>query len=48
MHERYLWHAMAGSYMFAKNPDALLAERIEELISRENATWIEEQTEKAR
>lgn len=38
-HEKYLWYACAGHYLVAKNPEALLAERIEELVSREHAKW---------
>ncbi len=37
-HEKYLWYAKAGHYLTAKNPEALLAERIEELVSTGNAT----------
>ena len=39
-HEKYLWYAKAGHYLNAENPEALLAERIEALISTENAKWI--------
>lgn len=39
-HEKYLWYAKAGHYLNAQNPEALLAERIEALISTENAKWI--------
>lgn len=38
-HEKYLWYAKAGHYLNAENPEALLAERIEALISTENAKW---------
>jgi len=38
-HEKYLWHAKAGHYFNAENPDVLLAERIEALVSTENAKW---------
>ena len=31
-HEKYLWYAGAGHYLTAKNPEALLAERIEEIV----------------
>ena len=41
-HEKYLWYAKAGHYLTAKNPEALLAERIEELVSTGNATWTSE------
>ena len=38
-HEKYLWYAKAGHYSNAENPDVLLAERIEALVSTENAMW---------
>ena len=38
-HEKYLWYAQAGPYLNAEHPEALLAERIESLISTENAKW---------
>jgi len=38
-HEKYLWLAKAGPYLGAEDPDALLAERVESLISREHAKW---------
>ena len=38
-HEKYLHLAKAGPYTSAENADALLASRIEELISREHAKW---------
>jgi len=41
-HEKYLWYAQAGPYLNAHNPEALLAERIESLISTENAKWATE------
>ena len=41
-HEKYLWYAGAGHYLNAKNPEALLAERIEELVSTEHAKWTSE------
>ena len=31
-HEKYLWYATAGHYLTARNPEALLAERIEEIL----------------
>ena len=37
--EKFLWLAKAGAYASAASPDALLAERIEALISSEAATW---------
>jgi len=39
-HEKYLWLAKAGHYAGAKDPDRLLAERIESLISTEHAKWV--------
>ncbi|MBI2611911.1 DUF4231 domain-containing protein [Candidatus Gottesmanbacteria bacterium] len=39
-HEKYLYLAMAGPYLAIKNPEALLAERIESLISQEHSKWI--------
>jgi hypothetical protein len=41
-HEKYLWLAKAGPYLNVDNPDALFAERIESLISREHAKWVSE------
>lgn len=37
--EKFLWLAKAGTYSSATKPDALLAERVEALISSEAATW---------
>jgi hypothetical protein len=42
-HENYLWLANAGHYADAKDPNRLLAERIESLISTEHAKWISTQ-----
>jgi hypothetical protein len=39
-HEKYLWLAKSGPYADAENPDVLLADRIESLISQEHAKWI--------
>ncbi|HWX20688.1 MAG TPA: DUF4231 domain-containing protein [Candidatus Binatia bacterium] len=39
-HEKYLWLAKAGPYASVERPDALLAERIESLVSREHAKWV--------
>ena len=41
-HEKYLYMAKAASYLTAEHPDALFAERIESLISREHAKWVSE------
>jgi len=42
-HEKYLWLAKAGHYGDAKDPDRLLAARIESLISTEHAKWVSTQ-----
>lgn len=42
-HEKYLWLAKAGPYADTKDPDGLLADRIESLISVEHAKWISTQ-----
>jgi hypothetical protein len=39
-HEKYLWIAKAGPYSNVENPNPLLAERAESLISREHAKWV--------
>lgn len=39
-HEKYLWLAKAGPYADAARPEALLAERVESLISTEHAKWV--------
>ena len=38
-HEKYLWLSKAGPYKDAKNPEVMLAERVESLISKEHAKW---------
>jgi hypothetical protein len=47
-HEKFLYLATAGPYGAAKDPHALLAERIESLVSQEHAKWAsgEEQAQK--
>ena len=49
-HEKYLYLAKAGPYATAASPHALLAERIESLVSQEHAKWAagQEQTAKIR
>ncbi|MGN6556675.1 MAG: DUF4231 domain-containing protein [Solirubrobacterales bacterium] len=50
-HERFLFLAHAGLYATAKEPEALLAERVESLVSQEHAAWAahrEEADKKAR
>ena len=39
-HEKYLSLAKAGPYAGATDPRALLAERVESLVSREHSKWI--------
>ncbi len=38
-HEKFLYLSRAGSYATAADPDALLAERVEGLVSQEHAAW---------
>lgn len=47
-HEKYLYMSNAGHYGAADNPKALLAERVESLVSQEHAKWatVQEQTPK--
>jgi hypothetical protein len=45
-HEKYLHAAKAGPYTASEGPDALLAERVEGLISQEHAKWITQQGQK--
>jgi len=40
-HEKFLFAAHAGPYATAPRPEALLAERIEGLVSQEHAAWEE-------
>jgi len=44
-HEKYLFLAGAGPYTRAPRPDALLAERVEGLVSQEHAAWVSQQQE---
>lgn len=39
-HEKYLHAAKAGPYTTANDPQALLAERVESIISQEHAKWV--------
>jgi len=39
-HEKYLWMSEAGPYADVRDPDALLAERVESLISTEHVKWV--------
>ena len=47
--EKFLFLGNAGDYAAAVNPKALLAERVESLVSQENSKWTaaQEQTAKA-
>src|SRR3954449_6658316 len=38
-HEKYLFLAKAGSYATEGDPEVLLAERVESLVSQEHAAW---------
>jgi len=38
-HEKYLYLGKAGPYGSAANPHAMLAERVESLVSQEHAQW---------
>lgn len=42
-HEQYLFLAGAGPYTAASRPSALLAERVEGLVSQEHASWTQVQ-----
>ena len=44
-HQKYLYLAGAGPYATAKRPEALLAERVEGLVSQEHAKWTASQEE---
>jgi Protein of unknown function (DUF4231) len=47
-HEKFLFMAQAGPYGVAPNPEALLAERVESLVSQEHAAWVSQQEEAGR
>lgn len=44
-HEKFLYLARAGPYAEAARPGALLAERVEGLVSQEHAAWVAEHRE---
>jgi hypothetical protein len=44
-HEQFLYLAQAGPYAAATNPEALLAEQVESLVSQENAAWVSQREE---
>ncbi len=45
-HEKFLYLEKAGPYLAAQNPQALLAERVESLISQEGSKWLTVQSQK--
>jgi hypothetical protein len=47
-HEKFLYLECAGPYATAPNPHALLAERVEGLVSQEHAAWASHREEAAR
>jgi hypothetical protein len=47
-HEKFLYLAKAGPYATANDPHALLAERIESLVSQEHAKWASSQEQGAK
>jgi Protein of unknown function (DUF4231) len=44
-HEQFLYLAQAGPYGESANPDAVLAERVESLVSQEHAAWASQREE---
>ena len=44
-HEKHLFAARAGPYAAVPRPDALLAERVEGLVSQEHAAWVSQREE---
>jgi hypothetical protein len=42
-HEKFLWLAKAGHYADTKDPNRLLAERVESIVSTEHAKWVSAQ-----
>jgi hypothetical protein len=44
-HEQFLYLAHAGPYGIAPNPEAVLAERVEGLVSQEHAAWVSQREE---
>lgn len=47
-HEKFLFLAQAGPYSAAPRAEALLAERVEGLVSQEHAAWVAQREEAAR
>jgi hypothetical protein len=46
-HEKFLYLGKAGPYAAAPDPRALLAERVESLVSQEHAKWVSAQEQAA-
>jgi uncharacterized protein DUF4231 len=44
-HEKFLFLARGGPYGADPNPEALLAERVESLVSQEHAAWVSHREE---
>lgn len=44
-HEQFLYLAHAGPYAAAPDPEAMLAERVESLVSQEHAAWVSQREE---
>lgn len=47
-HEKFLFLARSGAYASAERPEALLAERVEGLVSQEHAAWASHQEDATR
>ena len=47
-HEKFLFTAGAGPYKAAVDPERLLAERVESLVSQEHAAWASHREEASR
>jgi len=47
-HEQFLFMAQAGPYAIAPDPEAMLAERVESLVSQEHAAWVSHREETTR
>ena len=47
-HEEFLFLARAGPYASAPKPEAVLAERVEGLVSQEHAAWVSHREEASR
>jgi hypothetical protein len=47
-HEQFLFMAKAGPYVSAPNPETLLADRLEGLVSQEHAAWTSQQQDLGR